>query len=133
MGIVSYPCIIRYNCYTVGMPNMKDFETREEYNEWFRKYRVKNKEKIALIRKRSNEKNGKPWESRNKLASHCHWIVKRAIKKGILIRKPCEVCNTLKNIRAHHNNYYKPLEVMWLCELHHREQHKKMKKIVGLK
>lgn len=42
----------------------------------------------------------------------------KAIKKGLLIRKPCEVCGAEK-VHAHHEDYLKPLEVRWLCPKHH--------------
>lgn len=45
-----------------------------------------------------------------------------AIKKGKLIRQPCEVCGDLKS-EAHHDDYSKPLIVRWLCKDHHEEWH----------
>ena len=47
----------------------------------------------------------------------------KAIMEGVLIRQPCEVCNTEIDVQAHHDDYYKPLEVRWLCRKHHREHH----------
>lgn len=47
-----------------------------------------------------------------------------AIKAGHIIRRPCEVCGT-EPAHGHHDNYSKPLEVRWLCQLHHTEEHKK--------
>lgn len=47
-----------------------------------------------------------------------------AVKSGDLIRMPCEICSTDKNIHAHHGNYLKPLQVNWLCSLHHKEWHR---------
>lgn len=45
-----------------------------------------------------------------------------AIKKGILKRKPCSVCDNIKS-DAHHFDYNRPLEVIWLCRKHHRLLH----------
>ena len=39
-----------------------------------------------------------------------------------LEKQPCEVCGSL-NTQAHHDNYSKPLEVRWLCQLHHSRIH----------
>ena len=38
--------------------------------------------------------------------------------------EPCEVCGTKKKIHRHHDNYLKPLEVRFLCPLHHVRYHK---------
>ena len=61
-----------------------------------------------------------------------HRAVKRAIKKGILIpRTDCELCGQVPNtqqgrkgIEAHHSDYNKPLEVLWLCQKCHHHWHK---------
>ena len=41
---------------------------------------------------------------------------------GTLIPQPCEVCGATK-VEAHHDDYSTPLEVRWLCSLHHHQQH----------
>lgn len=48
--------------------------------------------------------------------------VYRAITNGQLTREPCEVCGD-HNSQAHHKDYRKPLEVIWLCAKHHKERH----------
>lgn len=45
-----------------------------------------------------------------------------AIRTGKLFRMPCEKCGNPKS-QAHHDDYSKPLEVRWLCFVHHREAH----------
>jgi len=52
--------------------------------------------------------------------------VSSAIKRGDLVRQPCEKCGEAKS-QAHHDDYSKPLSVRWLCVKHHREHHKNMK------
>lgn len=42
---------------------------------------------------------------------------------GTLIRLPCEICGTDKDVQAHHDDYNRPLEVRWLCRKHHKEHH----------
>lgn len=46
--------------------------------------------------------------------------VSKAIKRGTLIRKPCQVCGLGKS-EAHHKDYTKRFEVEWLCRRHHRD------------
>ena len=48
--------------------------------------------------------------------------VKNAIKRGDLVREPCEVCGQEKS-QAHHDDYSRPLKVRWLCFRHHRAEH----------
>ncbi len=42
-------------------------------------------------------------------------------RRGLLKRKPCEVCGTWDNLERHHDDYAKPLQVRWLCRKHHLE------------
>ncbi len=51
--------------------------------------------------------------------------VGNAIRDGKLIRQPCSVCGSLKS-QAHHDDYSKPLDVKWLCNEHHRAEHRKV-------
>lgn len=46
------------------------------------------------------------------------------IRKGDLIKLPCEVCGTNEKVEAHHDDYSKPLDVRWLCRKHHQEHHR---------
>lgn len=46
-----------------------------------------------------------------------------AIRDGILVRQPCEVCGAAR-VEAHHDDYSRPLDVRWLCTKHHCEHHK---------
>ena len=49
-------------------------------------------------------------------------LVCSALKSGKLTKQPCEVCGKDK-VQAHHDDYSKPLDVRWLCFLHHRMLH----------
>lgn len=50
-----------------------------------------------------------------------------AIRRGELVRKPCEVCGAEKT-DSHHDDYSKPLDVRWLCRKHHNGFHQHQKK-----
>ena len=45
-----------------------------------------------------------------------------AIAKGRIKRQPCCVCGDPKS-EGHHEDYTKPLDVIWLCAKHHSEAH----------
>ena len=56
-----------------------------------------------------------------------HWVrvfTQAAVRLGMLIRWPCEVCGVTK-VQAHHVNYAEPLNVRWLCKAHHDDVHRK--------
>lgn len=64
----------------------------------------------------------KRWSLKNKHKLSAHRKVKSALFKGELLREPCEVCGEVKSI-AHHDDYSKPLDVRWLCQMHHMRHH----------
>lgn len=63
------------------------------------------------------------WRRKNKIKRAAHLLVQYEVKKGLLIKKPCEVCGKKKAV-AHHDDYNKPLDVRWLCHKHHMQHHK---------
>ena len=69
----------------------------------------------------------KKWPEKYK----AHGIVSRAIKSGKLEKHPCEVCETMENLEAHHEDYSKPLNVRWLCKKHHIELHTRIDTIAA--
>lgn len=44
----------------------------------------------------------------------------QAIKRCHMVKLPCQVCGGLE-VEAHHTDYDKPLEVVWLCRGKHLE------------
>ena len=50
-------------------------------------------------------------------------VFHEAIKRGDLVRKPCEACGRHSKVIAHHDDYDRPLDVRWLCSPHHHEAH----------
>jgi hypothetical protein len=51
--------------------------------------------------------------------------VKYALKAGTLTKQSCRDCGDII-VQAHHPDYTKPLEVIWLCLLHHIAEHKRL-------
>ena len=45
-----------------------------------------------------------------------------AISNKKLTPQPCEVCGKVK-VQGHHEDYSKPLDVVWLCLRHHQDRH----------
>ena len=51
--------------------------------------------------------------------SNCRSYLHIYIKRGVIKKGPCVVCNTAERIEAHHPDYDKPLLVYWMCRSHH--------------
>ncbi len=73
----------------------------------------------------------KRWRANSAAVRHkerVHHKVRAAIRDGRLKRQPCQVCGA-ENTEAHHPDYSKPLEVIWLCVPHHGAEHKRIREI----
>jgi hypothetical protein len=47
------------------------------------------------------------------------------MKRGKIIKGPCEECGSTVNVHGHHEDYDQPLFVKWLCKPCHIAHHKK--------
>ena len=106
--------------------NKKDVnENRLKNIDYYREYdreRAKN-----YVRQQASSEISKAWREADKRRSVCHSTVARAIKLGELVRQPCVRCQNEKSL-AHHEDYDKPLEVVWLCQPCHKQRHKEILK-----
>ena len=60
-----------------------------------------------------------------------HRRLSEAIQQGKVERhSKCSVCGGCDNIMAHHEDYDKPLEVIWLCWICHNNVHNLLKESV---
>lgn len=53
-----------------------------------------------------------------------HRIMRNALRRGDLERTCCEVCGEART-EGHHEDYSKPLQIIWLCRKHHEEADKR--------
>lgn len=94
----------------------KNIEKAREYD----KKRSKNKSRIALASAIT-----KLWRAEDFRRSKAHNAVARAIKSGDLVRLNCFRCGSEKTV-AHHEDYDKPLDVVWLCQPCHKQRHQEI-------
>lgn len=60
----------------------------------------------------------------NKTKHRARRIAYKAYRAGEIIKKPCAVCGTTNlKLHMHHEDYSKPLEIVWLCYYHHQLRH----------
>jgi hypothetical protein len=78
------------------------------------KYRKTENGKKAELRatNKARLKHREKWEARKRVV--------KAIRDGELEKKDkCEQCNLKKKLQGHHEDYSKPLEIVWLCSSCH--------------
>jgi len=100
----------------VGKHRTNNIERIREYD----RTRGKEKERMASAAIVSNR-----WRKRDSRIMAAHNKVSRAIRSGLLEKKPCIICGATKSY-AHHESYNNPLDVVWYCQVHHKDRHKAM-------
>lgn len=89
-----------------------------EYNRKYYKKRYLNdsdfRESIIERQKKYRERNKYKCDSRSTLNI--------AVKRGDIKKEPCVVCGDINSV-AHHEDYSKPLSVIWMCQKCHINYH----------
>lgn len=71
------------------------------------------------VRDRLNEYQ-RVWYQKNKEKRRAHVILNRSVKSGAIKRPPlCSECHKECKPDGHHEDYTKPLEVIWICRACH--------------
>lgn len=63
--------------------------------------------------------------SEKKMKANCRSYLNVYLGRGKIKKLPCCVCGDI-NSQAHHEDYSKPLDVIWYCRVHHNEIHKQI-------
>ena len=65
------------------------------------------------------------WQKVHPERPRSHHAVRRAVKTGRLTRpERCERCGKTGKLHAHHEDYTKPLDVIWVCPTCHKAIHR---------
>lgn len=81
--------------------------------------------------KRNSEKRAAYDRKRDKIKERARQVIRERIYDGRLARGACMICGQ-PNADAHHEDYAKPLEIYWLCRLHHSAAHINPKTLIGI-
>jgi len=87
---------------------------RKDHPEWKRADNEKRAEQMIKL--------AKEWRKKHPEIVRCYKIYNKALRNRTLKKKPCQICGNPKS-EGHHEDYSKPLKVIWLCDKHHREVH----------
>ena len=102
--------------------NKKDVrENRKKRIDYYRNY-DKQRYRSDENRREKVLSRFKEWCDMNPAGNKASQVVGNAIRGGKITRQPCEVCGDEKS-EAHHPDYLKPFDVMWLCRSHHIQWH----------
>lgn len=72
----------------------------------------------------------KNWREKNSLKYAAHTLLNNALRSGLVVKQSnCALCWEQKKVEAHHEDYLKPLDVLWLCIDCHKKAHKLKKEI----
>ena len=120
-------------CKSCANASMKAWRTRnrEAFNKASRDYYWENREvRLAYCRlaRQKHKTRRKEYEAqyaaRNKKARRAKTLVADAIRRGEIQRpKRCELCSKADRLHGHHEDYDKPLDVIWLCPSCHNRLH----------
>ena len=113
-------------------------KTRDDNIEYYRAYdrgRGKLPHRIKLNKKYIKTAEGKKTRKRGTTKYREKYpekyaavrLLESAVKRGIIKKGPCEICGKTKLVHGHHDDYYKPLDVRWLCVKHHTEHHNRLR------
>ena len=98
------------------------FKSDPKVRERHKRYQTTDAGKSALRRAREKWKNEKPE------ARAAHIILGNAVRdKRVVKPTTCTKCGCSpkkRNLHAHHEDYTKPVDVIWLCSQCHSDRHK---------
>lgn len=96
----------------------KDVRKNRKVNiDYYRAYDIKRGS-------RRTQETQHEWRKQNPQKYKAQTMVNNAVRDKRLFKEPCEVCGK-RRTHGHHDDYLKPLNVRWLCAIHHREWHDK--------
>ncbi|WNL63467.1 hypothetical protein [Citrobacter phage Tr1] len=117
-------------CKTCAKTDVK--ENREDNTDYYKEYDKKRDQTPERKQLKKDYVQGKGkevaaackrrWIENNPKKRSVHIKTGNAIRDGVLIKDCCEVCGSSDAV-AHHCDYDKPLEITWLCPLHHTAWH----------
>ena len=86
-----------------------------------RRYAERNPEKLKAQRQRNTQRM-RERHPEKVIARKALWL---AVQRGDVIPQPCSVCGKA-DAEAHHSDYARHFDVVWLCPPHHRDLHRRL-------
>lgn len=97
-------------------------DTRENKLDKREKYLDYDRQRAKLPHRLEAKKRiVREWRKKHPKRQNAHSILNREVRKGRIIPQPCFICG--EKAEAHHPDYDRPLDVVWLCPTHHKQAH----------
>lgn len=116
----SLPRHFSIYCKSCEKQSAKERNKRPEYHD--RLFAFAKTDRGREIRRKSTQKMREKYPQ--KWAARI--MVRSAIKNGIIVKQPCFICGEIE-VQAHHEDYTKPLEIIFLCRNCHYKRHQVLK------
>lgn len=109
------------NCHMKGSIATRDIDRKRDSNrEHMRQARRKNPEKFNERERLAQAQ--RPWTQQRE----ARYQLNLAVQRGEILKpNHCEHCGGGSKLQAHHTDYSKALEVLWLCPECHSKEHRK--------
>jgi hypothetical protein len=93
---------------------------RGKSKEWYGGVKDSPEYKVAAVERSMR------WQENNPEKMECYRVYKAALSQGeLVVGLNCEECGVEDGLVGHHEDYSKPLDVIWLCGDCHRKIHRK--------
>lgn len=85
-------------------------------------YRLYDRKRASQPHRMANNfAHSQAWRNEFPNRRRAQGLVAYALRSGKLVKQPCLVCG--EKAVAHHPDYDRPLDVVWLCQPHHKQTH----------
>ncbi len=115
---------VKFNCDNCGSISFdKPSSYKRKVRHFCNRYCYSEFIKTKLPRNEQNAYKGGGMSNEEKaIRVKARSDLNHAIRDNRITRLPCEICGNEKS-EAHHYDYNLPLDVKWLCDKHHHEEH----------
>ncbi len=119
------------SCVECVIARVKKYRAENlEYIKEYDRQRGQLTERKAANRIRAKGRNDDSrtrWIAGNKERRSAHITLRAGMRSGKVTRpKTCERCGDEKKLHGHHEDYSRPLDVMWLCHDCHGARHREI-------
>jgi hypothetical protein len=81
------------------------------------------RERANALRREAYHDGRRQFSAPDPVKRYARFQVWKAVQEGDLVREPCVTCGAL-NSQGHHEDYSKPLDIVWLCAKCHSALHR---------